>query len=156
MPNHSNQLISTPTHLNTSSLESHLWEAANILRGSPVDRADWKSYILPVILQTHLWCLGWWISRNGWVLWRRLCWWAPFPGARWMPLEECAWNSHKCRYCFTERHAGNWGSQSETPLRRLWWCPVDQQRPLTRCAGGVPLREYLIVFCKHVFYQVRL
>jgi type I restriction enzyme M protein len=32
-----------------SKLESHLWEAANILRGSPVDRTDWKSYILPLL-----------------------------------------------------------------------------------------------------------
>jgi hypothetical protein len=32
-----------------SELESHLWEAANILRGSPVDRSDWKSYILPIL-----------------------------------------------------------------------------------------------------------
>ena len=32
-----------------SELESHLWEAANILRGSPVDRSDWKSYILPLL-----------------------------------------------------------------------------------------------------------
>ena len=32
-----------------SELESHLWEAANILRGSPVDRTDWKSYILPLL-----------------------------------------------------------------------------------------------------------
>ena len=32
-----------------STLESHLWEAANILRGSPVDRTDWKSYILPLL-----------------------------------------------------------------------------------------------------------
>ena len=31
------------------TLESHLWEAANILRGSPVDRTDWKSYILPLL-----------------------------------------------------------------------------------------------------------
>lgn len=30
-------------------IESHLWEAANILRGSPVDRTDWKSYILPLL-----------------------------------------------------------------------------------------------------------
>lgn len=30
-------------------LESHLWEAANILRGSPVDRTDWKSYIMPLL-----------------------------------------------------------------------------------------------------------
>ena len=29
------------------NLESCLWKAANILRGSPVDRTDWKSYILP-------------------------------------------------------------------------------------------------------------
>jgi type I restriction enzyme M protein len=34
---------------NLAQLESHLWEAANILRGSPVDRADWKSYILPLL-----------------------------------------------------------------------------------------------------------
>ncbi len=32
-----------------SQLEAHLWEAANILRGSPVDRTDWKSYILPLL-----------------------------------------------------------------------------------------------------------
>ena len=35
--------------LQLSALESHLWEAANILRGSPVDRTDWKSYILPLL-----------------------------------------------------------------------------------------------------------
>ena len=35
--------------ISTSSLESHLWEAANILRGSPVDRTDWKSFILPLL-----------------------------------------------------------------------------------------------------------
>ena len=35
--------------LTLSDLESHLWEAANILRGSPVDRTDWQSYILPLL-----------------------------------------------------------------------------------------------------------
>lgn len=35
--------------LTLSQLASHLWEAANILRGSPVDRSDWKSYILPLL-----------------------------------------------------------------------------------------------------------
>lgn len=35
--------------LTLDELESHLWEAANILRGSPVDRTDWKSYILPLL-----------------------------------------------------------------------------------------------------------
>jgi type I restriction enzyme M protein len=37
------------TSINITTLESHLWEAANILRGSPVDRTDWKSYILPLL-----------------------------------------------------------------------------------------------------------
>ena len=32
-----------------SELKSHLWEAANILRGSAVDRTDWKGYILPLL-----------------------------------------------------------------------------------------------------------
>ena len=40
-------LINEPITLN--KLEAHLWEAANILRGSPVDRTDWKSYILPLL-----------------------------------------------------------------------------------------------------------
>jgi type I restriction enzyme M protein len=31
-----------------SKLESHLWEAANILRG-PVDAADFKTYIFPLL-----------------------------------------------------------------------------------------------------------
>lgn len=34
--------------LDLSSLESHLWEAANILRG-PVDAADFKTYIFPLL-----------------------------------------------------------------------------------------------------------
>ena len=38
-----------PLELTPQQLESHLWEAANILRGSPVDRTDWKSYILPLL-----------------------------------------------------------------------------------------------------------
>jgi type I restriction enzyme M protein len=37
------------TSITLGELESHLWEAANILRGSPVDRTDWKSYILPLL-----------------------------------------------------------------------------------------------------------
>lgn len=37
------------TKITLNELDSHLWEAANILRGSPVDRTDWKSYILPLL-----------------------------------------------------------------------------------------------------------
>jgi type I restriction enzyme M protein len=35
--------------MDQSTLQSHLWEAANILRGSAVDRTDWKGYILPLL-----------------------------------------------------------------------------------------------------------
>ncbi len=34
--------------LTLSQLESHLWEAANILRG-PVDAADFKTYVFPLL-----------------------------------------------------------------------------------------------------------
>lgn len=35
--------------MDLSGLQSHLWEAANVLRGSAVDRTDWKGYILPLL-----------------------------------------------------------------------------------------------------------
>jgi type I restriction enzyme M protein len=37
-----------PIQLSLSELESHLWEAANILRG-PVDAADFKTYVFPML-----------------------------------------------------------------------------------------------------------
>jgi len=40
------------TQLDLSHLESHLWEAANILRG-PVDAADFKTYVFPLIHGTE-------------------------------------------------------------------------------------------------------
>ena len=36
------------SNLALSQLESHLWEAANILRG-PVDAADFKTYVFPLV-----------------------------------------------------------------------------------------------------------
>src|SRR3989442_8715225 len=36
-----------------SQLESHLWEAANILRG-PVDAADFKTYVFPMLFFKRL------------------------------------------------------------------------------------------------------
>ncbi len=38
-----------PEVLSRDELQSHLWNAANILRGSAVDRTDWKGYILPLL-----------------------------------------------------------------------------------------------------------
>ena len=35
--------------LTTEELKSTLWDAANTLRGSAVDRTDWKGYILPLL-----------------------------------------------------------------------------------------------------------
>ena len=35
--------------MGSSDLKSALWDAANTLRGSAVDRTDWKGYILPVL-----------------------------------------------------------------------------------------------------------
>lgn len=35
--------------LNLQELKKHLWNCAEILRGSAVDRADWKAYILPLL-----------------------------------------------------------------------------------------------------------
>src|SRR6187549_2666635 len=37
-----------PAPITLSQLESHLWEAANILRG-PVDAADFKTYVFPLL-----------------------------------------------------------------------------------------------------------
>jgi hypothetical protein len=50
------QLFHPPITL--SELESHLWEAANILRGSPVDRTDWKTWDGTLVRDTgerYLW-----------------------------------------------------------------------------------------------------
>jgi type I restriction enzyme M protein len=41
--------VSDVNKTTVSDLKSHLWEAANILRGSAVDRTDWKGYILPLL-----------------------------------------------------------------------------------------------------------
>ena len=35
--------------LGLQRLKSHLWNCADILRGSAIDRADWKAYILPLL-----------------------------------------------------------------------------------------------------------
>ncbi|MFM2167528.1 MAG: hypothetical protein RIS79_1899, partial [Verrucomicrobiota bacterium] len=42
-----------PEAIFLSQLESHLWEAANILRG-PVDAADFKSYVFPLLFFKRL------------------------------------------------------------------------------------------------------
>src|SRR5512143_2942182 len=41
-------LFTMANTMDLSELESHLWEAANILRG-PVDAADFKTYVFPLL-----------------------------------------------------------------------------------------------------------
>ena len=41
-----------------AQLESHLWESANILRG-PVDAADFKTYIFPLLFFKRLSVFSW-------------------------------------------------------------------------------------------------
>jgi len=43
----------TTQTITLSQLESHLWESANILRG-PVDAADFKSYVFPLLFFKRL------------------------------------------------------------------------------------------------------
>jgi type I restriction enzyme M protein len=35
--------------MDLQQLKSHLWNCAETLRGSAVDRTDWKGYILPLL-----------------------------------------------------------------------------------------------------------
>jgi type I restriction enzyme M protein len=44
--------------LNLQDLKSHLWNCAEILRGSAVDRTDWKAYILPLLFFKRI-CDAW-------------------------------------------------------------------------------------------------
>ena len=45
--------MNTSAEVDLGNLESHLWEAANILRG-PVDAADFKTYIFPLLFFKRL------------------------------------------------------------------------------------------------------
>ena len=45
--------------LTARELQSYLWEAANILRGSAVDRTDCKGYILPLLFVFKRICDVW-------------------------------------------------------------------------------------------------
>ena len=42
------------TPMTLARLKSHLWNCAEILRGSAVDRTDWKAYILPLLFFKRL------------------------------------------------------------------------------------------------------
>jgi len=53
LSNQSNQNVNDSNNktkaVNLQNLKAHLWNCAEILRGSAVDRTDWKAYILPLL-----------------------------------------------------------------------------------------------------------
>jgi len=74
--------------LTLNELESHLWEAANILRGSPLDRTDWKSYILPLLFFKRI-CDVWDEEREEMIQ----TYGEDFPDEhRFQVPESCHWN----------------------------------------------------------------
>ena len=105
MGNFINKMSTTTT---LSTLENHLWEAANILRGSPVDRSDWKSYILPLMFFKRI-CDVWdeeyeeAVKTYG----EDFADEHRFPGSRGISLERCARETIQCRDGVAERHARN-------------------------------------------------
>jgi type I restriction enzyme M protein len=50
--------------LTLSELKSRLWNCAEILRGSAVDRTNWKAYILPLLFFKRI-CDVWSASGGG-------------------------------------------------------------------------------------------
>jgi type I restriction enzyme M protein len=48
------RLAATPLPHGSTNLRATLWECAEVLRGSAVDRTDWKAYILPLLFFKRL------------------------------------------------------------------------------------------------------
>ncbi len=66
--------------LTLQHLKSHIWNCAEILRGSAVDRTDWKAYILPLLFFKRI-CDVWDEERAGAidVGQGELSWFRPLP-----------------------------------------------------------------------------
>ena len=135
-------LIPQQTTLRT--LEAHLWEAANILRGSPVDRTDWKSYILPLLFFKRI-CDVW---DEEYAETRRKYGEDFADEHRFQIPEGCHWNDVRATPSnvgrgAAERHARDRGGQPEAPLRGVRRRAVDQQGPPARRAAQGPDRALL-------------
>ena len=134
--------------LTLSQLESHLWEAANILRG-PVDAADFKTYVFPLLF------------------FKRICdvydeeyaaaleesggdqEYAAFPeNHRFQIPDGCHWSDvrerdRERRAGAAERHARDREGQPGHALRHLRRRPVDEQGAAPRRAAARPHRALL-------------
>ncbi len=116
-------------------LESHLWEAANILRGSPVDRTDWKSYILPLLFFKRI-CDVWdeEYAEDGRDLRRGLRRRASLPGPGRLPLERRARDAGQRRH----RPATTPCAASKPPTRSTSTASLATPSGPTRIACPTP------------------
>jgi hypothetical protein len=116
--------------LHISALSSHLWEAANILRG-PVDAADFKTYIFPLLFFKRLSDVYDEEIRKPWKS-PAATWNSPgFPritGSRFRRAAtgRCPGGERKYRPCAPEGHALHRAGQPGHPARHLRRRPVDQ------------------------------
>jgi type I restriction enzyme M protein len=53
-PMNGRNVVRRKTEVASNALKSALWECAEVLRGSAVDRTDWKAYILPLLFFKRL------------------------------------------------------------------------------------------------------
>jgi type I restriction enzyme M protein len=117
--------------IDISALESHLWEAANILRG-PVDAADFKTYVFPLLFFKRIsdvydeeYAVA--LEESGGDEE-----YASFPqnyrfqipnGCRWSEVRAITSNVGNGT---PKSHARNRKGQSRDALRHFWRCPMDQ------------------------------
>ena len=105
-------------HITLGQLESHLWEAANILRG-PVDAADFKTYIFPLLFFKRI-CDVWDEEYDDIVAEtddEALAW---FPEShRFQIPEDCHWNE-------VREVASNVGNALQRALRE-----IEKANPVT-------------------------
>ena len=120
-----------------SQLESHLWEAANILRG-PVDAADFKTYVFPLLFfkrisdvhdEEYQAALAESGGDEEYALFPAEL---PLPDSRGLPLERCARGGDQRRPGAADGHARHREGEPGNALRHLRRCPVDQQGPPAR------------------------
>lgn len=117
-----------------SELESHLWESANILRG-PVDAADFKTYIFPLLFFKGLGCS----QRRKRSRARRVCRRRrsrflfrelSVPDSRGLPLAGCSTGRHQCRPGSPDSHAWDRTGKSTHAVWHFRRRAVDEQGPL--------------------------
>ena len=118
-------------------LRSHLWNCAEILRGSAVDRTDWKAYILPLLFFKRI-CDVWdeETAEAARALRRRrpgrLPRGPPLRRPRGLPLARRPRDPGQRRRCALPRHARDRARQPRHPLPRLRRRRLGQPRDAHR------------------------